>query len=527
MFNAARQFLAKAIAPKSGKGSGTLQPATGLPEMPLIETPKTPNKQVTQPGYVPNTAYTISPLRKLDSQAAKTDIAAAARQAANTPAAIRALARLTPDLSAATNAFLRVGIPEKWKVRARNIDGSFNREATQLANTILRQFDFMPDYASGFSQVSSLRSVCEALGKEGLFEGAMALELVLDKNRMPYKLQPVPVSQVVFVEDKNSQGIKAQQLVGGEYIDLDIPTFFYTSIDQDLLTAYGISPFESAVQSVLTAADFANDMRRICKRAVYPRYDVEIDEEKLRERLPPEILNDPEAQAAFMNGTIDSINSIINTMNPEDAIVHFDFFTVSVVDMKSTNSAESFDTVKNIFDEKVSTGAKVMPSILGHGSGSQNVASTETLVFMMSANGIIRIKLQELISKAITLGVRLFGQDVTVEFEFDAINLRPTLELESFNSMRQARILEQLSLGFLTDDEASIELTGEMTPTGFKPLSGTGFYSGNAAAQAGGAPGQQGDGTSSGSENPMGNKQGAAQQGQKSSAPSKPKGPQK
>jgi hypothetical protein len=529
MFDAARQLFAKLTTPKAGKGTGTLQPTTSQPAMPLVETPKTPNKQVTQPGYVPNTSYVISPLTKQDSRVVTTDIAAAARAAANTPGAIRSLSRLTPDLSAATNAFLRVGIPEGWRVKARNIDGSFNREATALANSILRQFDFMPDYASGFSQVSSLRSVAEALGKEILVEGAMALELVLDKNRMPYKFQPVPVSQLVFVEDKNSQGIKAQQLIGGEYIDLDIPTFFYTSLDQDLLTAYAISPMEAAVQPVLTAADFANDMRRICKRSVFPRYDVEIDEEKLRLRIPPEILHDTIELNKFINGTLANIQSVINTMNPEDAIIHFDFFSVSVVDMKSNNSAESFDTVKGIVDEKVSTGAKVMPSILGHGSGSQNVASTETMVFMMSANGIIRIKLQEMFSKAMTLAVRLFGMDVTVEFLYDDINLRPTLELESFKSMKQSRNLELLSLGFLTDDEASLELTGEMTPDGFTPLSGTGFYT----PAAGGAAGAAGDGTSADPTNPnskaspLGNKQGAGQQGQKSDAPSKPKGPQK
>jgi hypothetical protein len=225
---------------------------------------------------------------------------------------------------------------------------------------------------------------------------------------------------------------------------------------------------------------------------------------------------------------------VVNTMNPEDAIVHFNFFTVKTVETKS-NEATEFETVKNIYDEKVSTGAKVMPSILGHGSGSQNVASTETMIFMLSANGMVRLKLQEILSKAMTLTVRLFGQDVTVEFLFDDINLRPELETESFRSMKQARILELLSLGFLEDDEASLALTGELTPAGFKPLSGTGFFTpitgqGERPNPAGGGAG---DGTSSDPANPnkkaspLGNKQGASQQGQKSDAPSKPKGPQK
>jgi hypothetical protein len=535
MFTAAWKFLAKTATAAKNSAKQALVPVTGQPDMPTVMTPKVANKQQTQPSYVPTTTFVSAPLLKNDSRAASTDIASVARQASTTPGVIRALARLTPDLSAAVNAFLRVGIPEKWHVVARNIDGSFNRDATALATNILRQFDLMPDYASGFSQVACMRSLCESLGKELIIEGGCAMELVLDKNRMPYKFQPVSVSQIIFREDKDTQHIFPQQLISGDYIDLDQPTFFYTSLDQDLLTAYAISPLEGAVQPVLASADFVSDMRRICKRAVFPRYDVEIDEEKLRARMPPEVLNDTAKANEFLNTTIGSIQTVINSMNPEDAIVHFDFFIVKTVEHKGSDATD-FETVKNIYDEKVSTGAKVMPSILGHGAGSQNVASTETMVFMLSANGMIRLKLQEILSKAMTLCVRLFGNDVTVEFLFDDIDLRPASELESFKSMKQARVLELLSLGFMSDDEAALQLTGEMTPAGFKPLSGTGFFTPVTAQgerpNPGGVPGQ-GDGTSSDPTNPnkkaapLGNKQGANQQGQKSDAPSKPKGPQK
>lgn len=535
MLDAAWKFLAKVAAPVKNAAKQALVPVTGQPDMPTIVTPKVSNKQQTQPSYVPTTTFVSAPLLKNDSRAATADISKVARQSADTPGVIRTLARLTPDLSAAVSAFLRVGIPENYHVVARNIDGSFNRDATALASNILRQIDLMPDYASGYSQVANLRSLCESLGKELIIEGAACMELVLDKNYMPYKFQPVSSSQIVFREDKDTQHIFPQQLISGQYIDLDQPTFFYTSLDQDLLTAYAISPLEGAVQSVLSAADFVSDMRRICKRSVFPRYDVEIDEEKLRARIPPEILHDTDKLNTFMNTTIGSIQSVINGMNPEDAIVHFDFFTVQTVENKG-NEAQGFETVKNIYDEKVSTGAKVMPSVLGHGSGSQNVASTETMLFMLSANGMVRLKLQEILSKAMTLCVRLFGQDVTVEFKFDDIELRPTSELESFKSMKQARVLELLSLGFIEDDVASLQLTGELTPASFKPLSGTGFFTpitgGGERPNPGGMAGQ-GDGASSDPTNPnkkaapLGNKQGAGQQGQKSDAPSKPKGPQK
>jgi hypothetical protein len=59
--------------------------------------------------------------------------------------------------------------------------------------------------------------------------------------------------------------------------------------------------------------------------------------------------------------------------------------------------------------------------------------------------------------------------------------LRPESELAAFRAMETSNTLQLLSLGFITDDEAALQLTGHLTPPGFKPLMGTGFYSSNAA----------------------------------------------
>jgi hypothetical protein len=502
----------------ASKGTQSLAPATTGDVMPTVMTPKVANKQISNPSYLPSTTFIAAPLLRRDIGAANAKIAETSRLGATTPAVIRTLARLNPDLSASLAAYLRVGIPEKYKAVARNMDGTFNREATQLALGIIRQIDLMPDYASGFSSVASFRSLCEALGKEIFIEGGCAMELVLDKNRMPYKFQPISVSQVIWREDKNIQGIFPQQYLSGTYIDLDQPTFFYTALDQDLLTPYAISPVESAVQPVLAASAFLDDMRRICQRHVFPRYDIIIDEEKLRDRLPAELLNNTDELNAYLNSTIASIQAVVNSMGVEEAMVHFDFFTIQYVTNDTGDNAKDFETVKGIYDAKISTGSKVLPSILGHGAGSQNVASTETMVFMLSANGMIRLKLQEILSKAFTLAVRLFGMDVTVDFQFDPISLRPEVEAEAFCAMKQSRILEQLSLGFLTDDEASLELTGQLTPVGFTPLSGTNFQ---APSAFGGA--QNPLTTADGANPAAGNKQGALNQSLKPATPTKPK----
>ena len=104
-------------------------------------------------------------------------------------------------------------------------------------------------------------------------------------------------------------------------------------------------------------------------------------------------------------------------------------------------------------------------------------------LFVASATKLQQ-ELNILYSRALTLGARVFGLPVTVQFKYAEANLRPELEMASFKAVEQSTILEQLSLGLITDVEASIKLTGTLPPAGFKPLSGTMFKS--ASPNAGG-----------------------------------------
>ena len=470
-----------------------------------VSVPKVSNKQQSIASYLPTAAGSTAQLAKRDLNTANVDLTSTFRLGGTTKEIIRNLVRVSPDLASAVSAYIRVGIPETYTCVARNSDGSVNADATRLAMQILTRMDKMPDYESGFSHVGSLRSVSEALAKELLIEGAASMELVLDKQRLPFKFSPIAVSQIFFFPDKD--GLRPVQRLGGVDTDLDSPTFFYVGLDPSTLDPYSQSPLEAAVQPVLASATFLSDLRRVSQRHVFPRYDISIDEEKLRLRAPPDVLNDDAKRTEFLNGALAEVNSVIQNLGPEDAITHYDFFNLKYVEGGGDVNGPLFGTIQSILDAKVSTGARTMPSILGHGSGSSNVASSETLLFMLSANSMVRLKLNELFSKAMTLALRLHGMDVSVDFKYADIELRPESELTAFRVMQQSRILEQLSLGFLTDEEASIILTGHLPPNGFKPLSGTNFKVNPVDPNT----------------NPLGNQQGTMNQSLKPKTPQKPK----
>lgn len=436
-----------------------------------------PRDQVATSAYLKTaTPSETSALPILDRRLANRDTLEY-RQGSDTRTVIRDFAAASPDISAAVNAALRTAITDSWTAVAYNMDGTVNVDGTALLQQIIASFNFMSSYDKGYADRNSLLSTSESLGRQLMLYGSYAVELVLDKTRLPERLQPLSVTAIEFYPTDNADRLKPVQNLAGVKVDLDIPTFFYGSVDQDLLEPYSTSPLEPALQAVLFSTEFMNDLRRVVKRAIHPRVTVTINEEKFRKGIPLEFQNDQEQIAGYMTSVVAQIESKINGLKPEDALIVFDTIGVEVVDHGNTNLSNEWETLQGIANSKLATGTKAMPTILGHGSASANIASAEALLYMKTADGLIRKKLNEAYSRIFTLAVRLYGIDAYVEFAYEDIDLRPKNEVESFKAMKQSRILEQLSLGFISDEEASILLTGKLPAAGAPKLSGTMFKS--------------------------------------------------
>ncbi len=449
-------------------------PQAGTGQLPTPAPTKAPNKPQAILSFKTQIARAASALQRSDRRLANTDIATY-RTSNDTRTVVRDLAASNPDLSATINSYLRVGIPTEYSVIARDPDGVINVEATKLAQELLRRLTYLGDVSLGYNPVSDLQSLSESLAKELLQYGSMALELALDKQRLPLYLNAVSVTKLQFKEEDG--GVYPVQVIAGNEISLDIPTFFYISLDQDLLTAYSSSFMEPAIQAVLADTAFLNDLRKSMQRVIQPRLVATIIEEKVKASAPPEIASDPEKMGQLYTSLIDQLNEVLTGLNPEDALVSFDNVQYNMLKSEGSSSsiADTLAIVQKLIESKLAAGAKSMPAILGRDS-SGSTATTSAMLFLKNAN-IIRTKLNTIYSRMLTQAVRLMAQDVYVEFTYAELDLRPQAELEAYRAMYQSRILEQLSLGFITDEEASIKLTGNLPREGHVPLSGTMFKS--------------------------------------------------
>lgn len=467
------KWIRKKFGSKVGTASSVPSVRVAATQTPF-ETPRVRAKEKAYPAWMTSTNMPDSTIRVQDRNVASTDLSRLSK-AQGTQGILRNLAHTSPDLSAALGAYLRTGITKEYFAVARNPDGTSNQEATALAWQLLNRFDFIPDFSKGFTGANSLRTTSESMAKELMLYGACALELVLDKSLLPVRLEPISVTNLRF-KPKDKRLVPVQD-VGGTEIDLDVPTFFYTALDRELMEAYPSSPMESAIKPTYFSEEFMADLQRVVRRSVYPRMEVVIDEESIRKYAPAQAQHDQEAMDTYLEQVIGEIEGAINNLNPEDAVIHQDSIKVEMLTNGNISLSREWETLENMTNAKTATGAKVLPAILGHNVGSSNIASTETLLFMKNVEGSVQLKLNEVYSRALTLAIRLFGLDCYVEFRYDDINLRPESELEAFKSLKQSRVLELLSLGVLTDEDASLELTGYLPPPTMPKLSGTMFRS--------------------------------------------------
>jgi hypothetical protein len=423
----------------SYEGDGMSALAGPSKQLPVQPPPKVPRTEQSFPSYLKTTTPNKALLQNDDRRLATTDVTTY-RNGASTAQVVHDFAHASPDMAGAVFSYLRTAITRGYTAVAKNPDGTFNQDATQLLQQIIARMDMLPNYADGFGTVWSLRSVSESWAKELCMYGACAGELILDKALTPYRIQPLSTSNISWRDDNRTP--LPIQIVGGTRIELDFPTFFYVALDQDLLTAYAHSMLEPGIKAVLASEDFAQDLQRIIKRAIHPRLKVTIDEEKFKKNIPADIAMEPEKVVNYLNNLITNIEAKINGMKPEDALVFFDAIEVDYVNNGNISLSQEYTSLADIQNARVATGVKTLPSILGHGVGSQNVASTESMLFIKSVAGAVQEKLNEMYSRLFTLSVRLFGLDVVVEFRYDEINLRPELELESFKAVRQSRMLQ-------------------------------------------------------------------------------------
>ena len=395
------------------------------------------------------------------------------RIASDSRALIQQLFVNDPDMSAAVHSFLTVADTEPIFL-VKDANGQLDRAGQKILNSLIQSFTQRFDYSKGFKIVQSLSALTESCRYMLLLRGALGGEIVLTKEYFPAELRLVDMRSVSWYETQPGKFVPEQESADGKKISLDIPTFLTTWFRKDPTAIYSNSPFVSAINTIAARQQVINDLYRIMRITGYPRMDVKVMEEVALKGATPDVLADPIKKATFLRNKLSEITSLITTIRPDQAFVHFDSVEPKILNEKSAASTLDITSVIETLNAQNQAGLRTMATILGRGTSGVNTASVESRVFSMSAQALNQ-PVADFLSQALTLALRFQGSQSYVHVMFAPVELRPDTELEPMLAAKASRLREDLSLGILTDDEYHLEMYGRMRPDSAPELSGTGF----------------------------------------------------
>lgn len=387
---------------------------------------------------------------------------------------MKELFQTDPDCSAAVNAYLSLS-DTKPIIKAYDNNGELSRDGIKLAQSLLYQLFSITDYSLGYQRKASFREFKEQLGYMILLRGEIGVELICDDAKRPTSLRCVDMATVKFKEKKPGEFKPEQETENTtSSINLDIPTFFTARFRQDPTEVYSDSFFTSAINTIAARSTVINDLYRIMKITGFPRIKITVVEEVLKKNAPESIRDDATKMNAWVRQQLQLVSSSYAALTATSAFVHTDSIEAGVLNDKNPGASLQVSEIIQTLDAQNQAGLKVVATVLGRGQAGVNTASTETIVFAKHANAFNR-PIEDVLSAALTLAARLNGFSGWVELSFSDVELRPALELENQNTMKQTRYNTMLSLGEITDDEYDLAILGRLRDKSLPQLSGTNF----------------------------------------------------
>ena len=379
-----------------------------------------------------------------------------------------------PDVSAAVGAYLTMA-DTRLNMWVHDLDNQIDAPSTvklhQLVHYICRQADFN----DGYVFKPSLDVLCQELRYMLLLRGAIGTELVFDKKLVPNRLTQVDMRTIFWFEQ--TPGVyKPQQRTAGleTFVDLDIPTFFTAFHRRNPTRIYSESSMVSVINTAAARQQVINDLYRIMQVTGFPRISLKVIEETLVANAPINIKDDDNALQQWCRDRLMEIASSFAGIRPDQPFAHFDSVEPSMINEDNPAAGLNVSAVIDVLNAQNQAALKTMATVIGRGNGSTATGTVEARLASMYADQL-NVPLKQLLDQVFTFLIHCHGIPGYVVTKFDKAEMRPETELEPQLALRSARLLKDLSIGIITDEEYTLQMYGRLPNMDAPKLSGTNF----------------------------------------------------
>lgn len=368
---------------------------------------------------------------------------------------------LSPELSRALWDFLRFTNPG-FEIKALDPDS----EEEEIVHT--EGQDLLDEFVWGTLRrlYGSTDVVINRLFTQTYTRGAVFTELVLDDNgeEMVDLATPDPhAARFKRVSDPvRGQIWQLGQYQNGQWVDLSqFETIHYVPVDPMPGDPYGRAPVQPAVFAGMFILGLLHDIRRVIAQQGYPRYDISIDSERLEAAMPADVRSDEEKKREWVGAIIDAVTDVYSNLQPDDAYIHVDWVEVNgpkgAVD---SSSLRGIDPIMTMLERMIVRALKTMPLSMGINEATSETHANRQWEIQVAGIKSIQHLVENTLEDLLRVGLEAAGVQADVQVRFAELRSSEMLRDALTEQQLIANAREKYNAGFISQDEASEEVTG-------------------------------------------------------------------
>lgn len=330
-----------------------------------------------------------------------------------------------------------------------------------------RAQELLGDFISKLEEYhGSFKTLAGRVFMSALTRGAFFAELVLDEaGRVPLDIAtPDPATVRFKVKDVPERGRVwvPGQWQSGRFVTFDVPTVVYMALDPEPDSPYGRPMVAPAVFPTVFLIGVLHDLRRVISQQGYPRTDVVVKLEKLREAFGS--LDDTKFEK-MVDELIASIRRDMAGMEPDDQYVHTDAVEVNrasgAVDSSVMNGAAA---IIEVLERMATRALKSMPLLMGSVDGAGDANSNRQWEVYAAGSRTLQHYAESMFGRLFGLSLQVQGVVADVRVRFAEIRAAEELrDAQTYIAkLRGAELAERL--GYETPDSAAELATGHGIP---------------------------------------------------------------
>lgn len=245
------------------------------------------------------------------------------------------------------------------------------------------------------------------------------------------------------------------QWQGTQFIPLDVPTFKYLPVDPAPASPYGRPLAAPALFTSIFILSLLHDVKRVVMQQGYKRMDIVLNTEQAMDSFS----FDAQGYASlgeYIRGAIDAVKTAYSALEPDDAFVHTDLFTLGVP--AGTIDSDSIGAINSILErlEKMATRAlKSNSLVMDTGASPSETDSNRRWEIHSAGIKSLQHHCENMLENLLTVSLNAVGIQARVQFRFAELRASEMLRDEQTRAMRIQNNVAEYQAGYVSQNEAA------------------------------------------------------------------------